>query len=130
MPQQRRTDALLLIVVDHNESDLSRARLLDDIAAPRNDCGVVAFFNDRHQGDMLRKVDIHEKCDLFVGKASLCAEETTVERLRAGTLDRGTKIGPVLWSERANLEPTPIARGFGCRVSGCFQHQALVPSLV
>src|SRR5262245_17318411 len=124
MSKQRRTYALLLIVVDHNESDLGCPRLFDDIAATGNDCGVAALFDDRHQSDMLREIDVHEKGDFLVGKASLCAEETTVERLRTGTVDGRTKVGLVLRPERANFEPPSVARSLSRRIFVCFQHKS------
>src|SRR5262249_26587437 len=125
MPQQRRPDALLLVIIDHNEGDLGRARPLDDIAPAGNDCSVAALFDYRHQGDMLRKIDIHEKGDLFVRKASLCPEETTVERLRTGPIDGCAKVGLVLRLKRANFEPTPVSHRFRRRISTCVQHQGL-----
>src|SRR5215471_15299496 len=129
MPQQRRTDALLLVIIDHNESDLGGARLLDNIAPAGNDCSVTALIDDSHQSDMLREIDIHEKGDLLVGKTPLCAEKTTVERSRAGTIDGCAKVVLVLRLKRANLQPSSVARGFNCQISGCFTRIHHSPSL-
>src|SRR5690349_3849092 len=58
MAEQRRSDALPLVLVYNGERHLGRPRLDDDVTPTANDRRSLAFFHDRDQGDVIDEVDV------------------------------------------------------------------------
>src|SRR5215212_3399411 len=61
MTKQYRADAFPLVLVDHDESDLSLSRRHDDITSTANDNPSACFFYQRDQCHMLVEVNVQKE---------------------------------------------------------------------
>src|SRR3954452_13372232 len=83
MAQQRRSDALPLVLVHNGERHLCRPGLDDDVPPATNDRWSRAFLHDRDQGYVVDEVDVEEGRDLLFGELVFHAEKAAVEGVRA-----------------------------------------------
>jgi hypothetical protein len=110
MTHQSRTDTLTLISVDNHESEFTLIGPRDDVASTANNDGVAVFFRNRDQGDVIDKIDIHEKADFVLGKVAFRSEEPPVKRLWTGATDGPHVLVSILGPKRANFDAVPISQ--------------------
>jgi hypothetical protein len=96
MTQQRAADTLPLVFIDHGERDLGRSRSHDDVASATDDCSRAPFFNRRDQSDMIDEIDVREEFDFLFRKVAFRAEETALQRLRAGAVHGVEKLRSIV----------------------------------
>ena len=119
MLQQRRTDALPLVLVNDDEGELGEPRLRDDVATAADDHLLAFFFAHRDQSYMVDEVDIQKKFDLLLRELTLWHEEAARQGLSAGAVYRRQHIGPIIRPKGANFDATPIAQGLDGAIVGC-----------
>src|SRR5262245_44990433 len=102
MMHEGRAETLPLILIDHSESDLSLARLHDDVTGAARDHGPAAFVNDCDQCDVIDEIDIQEKPDFRLCEATFDGKETAIEGLPATATDSCDEVGPIVRPKRAD----------------------------
>src|SRR5579863_3078740 len=103
MPHRGPADTLPLILVDDSKRDFGLPGLHEDVAATADDILRASFRRDDNKGDLIDEVDVEEARRLFVGKLTLHAKKSTINRRRAHPVDRRLQGSPVLGSLLANL---------------------------
>src|SRR5439155_20200313 len=120
---QQRAYALPLIIVDHDKGDLGLAGLDDDVASAADDALAPILLGERDQGHMIGEVDIHKEGDFFLREAALERKETSSQRLRACTADRGEHVVLVVGPQRADFDIAAVAHAPGRGVVGWCGHR-------
>jgi hypothetical protein len=110
VPHQSCANTLALISVDNHESELAYSGRRDDVASTANNDRMAVIFRNRHQGDVIDKIDIHEKAYFVLGKVAFRSEEPPVKRLWTGAADGRHVLGSILGPKRANFDAVPISQ--------------------
>jgi hypothetical protein len=113
MAQQRRADSLSLVFVENYKTDFGLARFHDNITPTANDGWTAILLDERHQRHMIDEIDIQIKRRFSLGKVTSHRKKSPVERLAAGTTDRGNEIVPVVRSKGADIYTLAVPQSFG-----------------
>src|SRR5262249_16249122 len=95
MAHESRRYSLALIGIDNDERQLGLARLRDDVTSSTGDHWA-AVFELRNQRNVIGEIDIHEKRNLLVREPAVRDEETALQRLHAGAVDRCEHVVPIV----------------------------------
>lgn len=79
MTQERRSDALSLILVNHDKGQFGPALLRDDIASSSRDHGPAVLVDLRDQSYVIVKIDVHKERKLLLGEPALGHEKAALE---------------------------------------------------
>ncbi len=120
-----RSQALALIAVDDDESDLRSAGFNYNIAPATHDGRAAIFVSKCDQRDMIAEVDLHEEVDFLLREAALHREKAPLQRLGACALDCGEHVVLVVRPKRPDFNLASIAKLFDGSIVPSLGHDHL-----
>src|SRR5882757_95233 len=124
MTHQDRADTAPLPGIDDDKRHLGASRLEDNVPAAADDDLAAGFLCDRDDRDMIFEIDVHEEDAFTVREVALGDEEATLQRLRAGRLDRSEHVSLILPPKSTDFDLAAFAEELACSVVDSLGHWA------
>jgi hypothetical protein len=119
---QRTADSLPPVLVNYSECDFRPPRLNDNVAPTPDDRLSAILIGDRHQGDLVDKIDVQEVLDFLFQELVLHNKKATIEGFVAHACDRRPEAVTILRPLGPDLDPSPVSQRFNRRKVAGLEH--------